>query len=145
MERVQRKFCCVTGVVLRSCREEGGIKRPLQSQERGRGSGRRRREGDCNFTRPGNCAASLFGMHEAAVSNGRRRVSVRRDFASTTPHVFSIRIPRSCETYTVVPGLFVIIGKSGNDRTAITTYTCSYHRSSSFFRSNEFDENINRT
>lgn len=101
MERVQRKFCCVTGVVLRSCREEGGIKRPLQSQERGRGSGRRRREGDCNFTRPGNCAASLFGMHEAAVSNGRRRVSVRRDFASTTPRVFSIRIPRSCETYTV--------------------------------------------
>lgn len=40
--REQRKFCCVTGVVLRSCREEGeGIKRPCLYRD---GKGERRRK-----------------------------------------------------------------------------------------------------
>lgn len=116
---------------MHSCRENK-TGRLLKSREGGRGE-EAQRQRDCNFTRPGNCAASLFGMHEAAVSNGRRRVSARRD--SSTTRYFSIRIPRSCpvKRYSRLARHNWEIGRS---RGAITPYTCSFHRFLPFFRGN---------
>lgn len=47
-------------------------------------------------------------MHEA-VSNGRRRVSVRRDFVNYSRFQFLFLVR---ETYTLIRGLLVVIGKS---------------------------------